>query len=73
MRREEPLGRTALGADDEWLYEWTVRVDRESDESFPPAFPQGQGRGGAELEERGNLDARPRPRAVFREGAGTAL
>lgn len=26
--------------DDEWFYEWTVRVGRESDESFPPAFPQ---------------------------------
>lgn len=26
--------------DDEWFYEWTVRVGQESDESFPPAFPQ---------------------------------
>jgi len=51
--------------DDEWFYEWTVRVGRESDESFPPAFPQ---RGVRRIPSP-RVAARARP--VFQEGVGT--
>lgn len=38
-------GRTDGRRGDEWLYEWTVRVDRESDESFPRVSAERSRRG----------------------------